>query len=509
MRGGDTPLLTCIDRVLDTTSNRVACEFNGESCTYGELARQVAVLSEEFARHLEVGELLALWLPNSPIFLSASLACLRTGRVLMPLNVEGTLAELVAALAHARCRHLLVSPDAFLDLDPARLFADTDVCTIWSVDGQGLACVWHREDAGKGVVARVDSAALVLHTSGSTGQPKGAILSQQALLETLQGRIEVAAITRHSTAVVASSLAHTVGLYQSLAFLLSGARFVLLESYDMDLLAKSVNALRPSHLIMVVSAFEQLLQHPAISADSFSAIRFAAVGADRVPLSLQQRYHALTGKNLVTTYGMTELSWILVNRQDDPDRSTALGVPAPGIRVRLLDESGAVVRPGCVGEIVARGPKAMSGYLHDEQLTDQTLRQGWVHSGDLAREDAQGVLWYMGRSKDILVLTSGDTVSPVEIEREILVLPGIADCIVAGMPVSRENDECCSEVPWAFVRRSNDGVDSQEIVEHLQGRISGYKVPREFIFLEEFPRGVSGKISRRELGDWAVGVYSG
>lgn len=152
------------------------------------------------------------------------------------------------------------------------------------------------------------------------------------------------------------------------------------------------------------------------------------------------------------------------------------------------------------------GSRAMSGYLQDKQATAEALRGGWVRSGDLAQQDSDGLLWYRGRVKDILVLNSGDTVSPLEVEREILVLPGVEDCIVTGMQERGGVTGSLSEVPWAFIRCSAT-LDSQRIRMHLQGRISEYKVPRRFVFLADFPLGANGKISRRELGEWAANNY--
>jgi long-chain acyl-CoA synthetase len=205
---------------------------------------------------------------------------------------------------------------------------------------------------------------------------------------------------------------------------------------------------------------------------------------------------------------MTELSWILVNKEQDPDHCLALGRPTTGTCVELRDEKGRIVPQGSTGEIFARSRKSMQGYLNPSTLNAAAMEDGWVRSGDLAYEDEQGLYWFVGRTTDLIVLSSGDNVSPLEIEQEILALPGVADCIVIGM----KNDELDSEVPWAFITQEKpqgSPIDPGHVLECLKTRLSDYKIPQKLYFLDELPRGVSGKLSRKEMKQWCIGNFSG
>ena len=495
-----------IQRHSEASPSRTAFLYRGKTFTYADVARQTEALSASFQQYFTPGEPVALWLPNSPEIILACLAGFKAGVVPMPVNFDSKLAELAGIIRHARCRHLLITP-AMAESIKAADFGNTELKTIRVINGSELTLLHTLEpketDPGRKAPCEPDrTTALILHTSGSSGQPKGVMISHTALEHIIQGRIHCANISENSTAVIASSLAHSVGLYQALAFLYSGAAFVLLESYAMDRLAETVNSYKPSHLIMVVSAFEQLLVHARINAGSFQNIVFAAVGADRVTQQVQDNFMALTGRMLAASYGMTELSWMLLNNETSPDKGTALGRPAPGVDIRLQDENGHDVAKGCVGEIVARSPRAMQAYLYNPELTEETLKDGWIRSADLAYEDADGVFWYVGRTKDLIVLNSGDTVSPMEIEKAVLSLPNIADCIVLGMQVYNTDTGSYSEVPWAFISRHDSTIDAAAIMSHLHQQLSDYKLPRELVFLKEFPRGVSGKISRKELREW-------
>jgi long-chain acyl-CoA synthetase len=325
------------------------------------------------------------------------------------------------------------------------------------------------------------------------------VISRTALQHIIRGRIDAARINAESTAVVASCLSHSVGLYQVLAYLQAGARFELLESYEAGQLVSTINALQPSHLIMVVSAFQGLLLHPEVNANGFSKLDFASVGADRVPAELQQRFFTLTGRLLVVSYGMTELSWIMLNDLREPEYCIALGRPAAGVEVRLLDPGGDDVVQGQAGEIVARSLKAMTGYLEAGTVTLANADSDWIHSGDLAFQDAGGIYWFAGRIKDLIVLSSGDTVSPAEIEQAAMLFDGVDDCIALGVSV---NDPAMGNQviePWLVITSNSAGLSSKAVLEWLRPRLSPHKLPRKVVFKSSLPTSLTGKVSRQQL----------
>ncbi|MBK6280706.1 MAG: long-chain fatty acid--CoA ligase [Gammaproteobacteria bacterium] len=253
-------------------------------------------------------------------------------------------------------------------------------------------------------------------------------------------------------AVVASCLTQSVGLHQSLALLAAGGTLVLLEGYDIARMADAIHRYRPTHLIMVVNAFDRL-HHPSITAASLASVRFAAVGADRVTRRVQERHIALTGRPLHVSYGMSESSWAIVNLDGRSDKCLALGKPAPGVAIRLVDEQGLEVPPGATGEIQIRSPRTMPGYLHDPALTQAAFTDGWLRSGDLAWRDDEGYFWFAGRSKHIIVLGSGDNVSPVEIEQALLGHHGVARCLVAATTAAEDGSEVRAHSWCAPTRR--------------------------------------------------------
>ncbi|OGT75678.1 MAG: hypothetical protein A2W76_03500 [Gammaproteobacteria bacterium RIFCSPLOWO2_12_47_11] len=345
-----------------------------------------------------------------------------------------------------------------------------------------------------------DSPAFVLLTSGSDGQPKAVKLSHANLAHILAYRHIHTRLTLDSISVVASCLTQSVGLYQSLALLAVGATQVLLESYDIDQMADCVNRYKPTHLIMTIDAFDKLLHHPDITENSLSNITFAAAGADRITPRLQDRFIVLTDRPLWITYGLTESSWALVNKGDRLDKCLSLGKPCPGIEIKLTGDDGQEVSVDTVGEIFIRSPRTMLGYLHDENLTRNTLMDGWLSSGDLAYKDADGYFWFAGRKKNIIVLNTGDNVSPVEIENIILDHPDITNCVVTG-----KKDIDGSYVPWAYVTCRSQSLTEAVLDAYLRERISDHKIPRRIIILSELPIGLTGKVHRTNDQNYSVG----
>jgi acyl-CoA synthetase (AMP-forming)/AMP-acid ligase II len=491
-------LHSAIDLNLTRFEHRVAFVFDGIAWSYAQLDAGRASVAEILDPHIAKGELLALQLSNCPQFLTTCLASFQLGLVPMPLYGEAKPAELLTIMDAAQCRNLVLDTQGWQQLQSSGMNTGS-LKNVWTIDAGGLQHVIRRERSPAPPSPHIANTALVLHSSGTSGKPKGIQLSATSLDCIIAGRIEAAGIDGNSRTVVASALSHSVGLYQALALLATGGQFVLLPSYALPPMVAAVNEYRPSHLIIVVKAFDDLLQHPGITRESLSTVKFAAVGADQVTPQVQQRYSALTGRNLAVSYGMSELSWILLNDGRDSARCLALGKPTTGVQVKLLNSDGDEVEPGTLGEIHARSPKAMLGYLYNTQLTAETLHDGWISSGDLAWQDSEGYYWFSARSHDVIVLNTGDLVSPREVEHSILEISGITECVVVGMQDTSSPGGTYSEVPWAFVKRRNRHTRAEDILHHLSTYLSDYKLPREIHFLESLPLNSNGKISRQAL----------
>jgi len=465
----------------------------GRSWTRGELGDYTSRLSSILSARLQPGDLLAIWLPNGPEILALYLACFQTGIVPMPLQPGLKWPELSKILMQARAAGL-VTTTALAIAPHGELLKRVEWAWSVSEGPDPLQAIHHDAPAASFTRSPQPSnpnrLALVLHTSGSSGQPKAVALSHENLHHILCYRLTHCDLDPHSVSVVASCVAQTVGLYQCLALLAAGATTVLLESYEAEALAEAVNCYRPTHLIMVVSAWDSLLHHPQITAHSLANLRFAAAGADRLRPRIQERFRALAARPLRQSYGLTESSWALINEGDRMDKCLALGKPSPGVQIRLLGTDERQVPSGAVGQIQIKSPRTMLGYLHDEKATQSAIVDGWLQTGDLAHQDEDGYYWFAGRSNDLIVLASGDNVSPAEIEGVLCGHPAVAACMVVG-----RTTEAGSEVPWAYVVPAKE-TSLVTLRAFLREQLSDYKLPDGIELVSELPLGLSGKIQR-------------
>lgn len=462
-------LVDLLERHGAERPRKVALLYGESALDYGELNAEVGRLAADLRRHAAPGELSALWLPNGPELLCMILACLKAGIVAMPLHHRMKLPEIERVLTRGGVKHLVTDHRSYFELPggPRR---------------------------GASSVRSPDDPCLVLLTSGSKGLPKSVLLSEASLDHILRYRLDHTMLGTESVSVVASCLTQSVGLYQSLALLAAGATLVLLDDYDPDRLVDALHRHRPTHLIMVVEAFDRLLHHPRISAESVRSLVFASVGADRVTERVQRRFIALAGRPLRVSYGLTESSWALVNSGERADRCLALGKPCPGIEIRLRDADGRDVGTGEVGEIHIKSPRTMLGYLNDDAATRDVLVDGWLASGDLARRDDEGWYWFAGRRKSTIVLPSGDNVSPAEVEAALLGHPGVSRCAVIGVETSEGG-----MAVWALVVRENGDPPADVLLAFLRERLSDYKIPARIVFVPRLPVGLTGKIQAEDV----------
>lgn len=486
------------------TLKRPAILFGDCVLTRDDLRRVIAERARFLRRHVPPGSLLGILLPNGPELLITAIAGWKAGLVPVPLHAQLQAPELRALLCQAGVGHIVTAGGG-------QDFSATPVSWVALVEGDGSVPGEAAPRAGTRVpdaqaaspapAARPADLALVLHTSGTTLRPRGVMLSRAGLDNVIADRLARTGLGPDSVLVTGSCLTQSVGLYQSLAALAAGATLVLLQSYDLEPMVQAVHAHRPTHLIMVVEAFDRLLHHPAISTASLTSLAFAAVGADRVPARLQDRFMALAGRPLRLTYGLTESSWALFNDGTRADKLLSLGTPGSDVSIRLRTAEGQEVATGGVGEIHIRSPRTMLGYLGDADGTSAVLRDGWLASGDLAWRDADGWYWFAGRSKQVVVLASGDVVSPAEIEALLQEHPAVGTCAVIGVGMAGGSEE-----PWVFVAPREAGVTGAQLESWLRERVSAYKIPRRFVFLDALPAGAGGKISRMALRELAAGM---
>ena len=447
-------------RLLEAARRRPdhpALLWDDGALTWRELEGRAAAVAARLAREgVAAGDVVALFLPNTWGLVAALWGALALGATAVPLNPLLAADERARILAH-------LGPTAVIDAAPE---ADT---------------------AAMPAIGAATAPGIVLYTSGSTGQPKGAVLSHAALAvanESWAG--PVMGLGPDDRVLAVLPLAHSFGLNGALlAPLLAGATVVLQERFAPDETLRAIARHRATVFPGVATMFQRILESPALDAGDLSSLRLAVSGAAPCPWALAREWHARTGVRIVRGYGMTELfrpiSYLAAEPADRPD---SIGRAVPGVELRLVED-----------ELWIRSPAAMDGYLRAPEETAAVLADGgWFRTGDLATISDDGYVSIVGRKRE-LILRGGYSVVPGEVEAALLGHPAVAEAAVIGVAHAELGEEVA-----AFVAlRPGARVDATELGEFCRARLASYKCPRRITVVEAMPKSATGKILKARL----------
>ena len=340
-------------------------------------------------------------------------------------------------------------------------------------------------------------AAIVLYTSGSTGDPKGVLLSQAAVAWALESwRVPVMDLSENDVSLSALPLAHSLGVFGSvLAPLLSGGSVAFLARFDPGDALAAIERHRATVFPGVATMFRRILDSPGLAGVDLASLRYALSGAAPCPWELARQWREKTGTRIVRGYGMTELFRPISYRAADPaDLPDAIGRAVPGVGLRVVDDGGSALGAGETGELWIASPARMTGYLGRPGETEAVFEGEWFRTGDLASLSPEGYVRIVGRKKD-MILRGGYTVAPGEIEAVLMTHPAVAEAAVIGIP-----DDDLGEDIAAFVSLKRPGAAAAEdIVAFCRGRMAGYKYPRHVRIEPALPKGPAGKVLKARL----------
>ncbi|MFI1948962.1 FadD3 family acyl-CoA ligase [Streptomyces virginiae] len=478
------------------------------------------------AAGIEPGDRVAVWAPNTLEWIVSALGAVSAGAVLVPLNTRFKGAEAAYVLERSRARLLFVT-GTFLGtsyvaslrraaaegpgggplpglphLEQVVVLADDapDSFRTWKdflAGGDGVPAVAVRERAE---AIRPESPSDIIFTSGTTGSPKGAVITHAQSLRCYDVWCELAGLREGDRYLIVNPFFHTFGYKAGIiACLMRGATMVPQSVFNVDTVLANVAAERISVLPGPPTLHQSLLDHPQRGHHDLSALRLVVTGAAVVPLRLVERLRGELGiATVLTAYGLSEASGIVTMcRRDDPAEtvSATSGRAIPDTEVVILDADGHPRPTGQPGEIAVRGHHVMQGYFEDPEETARAITpEGWLHTGDVGYLDEDGNLRITDRIKDMFIV-GGFNAYPAEIEQLLGLHPDIADVAVIGIP-----DPRLGEVGKAYaVRRPGSTLTADDLIAWSRREMANYKVPRAVEFVTELPRNASGKILKREL----------
>jgi long-chain acyl-CoA synthetase len=472
----------------------VALHFEGRELTNVDQQRAAARVANAL-RHLGVapGDRVLVLLPNCPQVLQAYAGILKAGAVIVPV---------VFLLSADEVRHILDDSGAKVVITSPELAAKTEGWTgdVVLVGGDGAGRAWDDWLAGEReeceTVERADEdLAVILYTSGTTGRPKGVALSHGNLASNARSAASLSELDREQWTLAVLPLSHSYGLTLMNAGHLLGTKSVLLRWFTPDLVLDTIQTFRVQSMAGVPTMYVYLLNYPDAGRYDTSSMRSWGSGAAPLPVEIVEPFEKKFGGRMLEGYGLTEASPVVsAHRLSGVRKLGSVGTPIPGVEVAILDEEDRALPVNEVGEIGVRGPNVMLGYYRLPDETQKTLRNGWLHTGDVGRLDEDGFLWIVERKKD-LIIRGGFNIYPREVEEVLYAHPAIAEAAVVGVRDALMGEEVC-----AFVAlKSGATADAASIIGFCQERLAKYKTPREVRFLPALPKNPVGKILRKEL----------
>ncbi|MFZ2870348.1 fatty acid--CoA ligase [Zavarzinia sp.] len=486
--------------------------------TYGELDRaSTACAAALIAEGVKPQGRVAVLDKNAADYFALLFGAAKAGAVLVPVNWRLAAPEITFILDDAEAEVLFVGPDFV----PAVRYFGADFKTVRKIvvmgpgdgDWPGFAD-WIAPFADAADPAREggeNDCVLQMYTSGTTGHPKGVMLSHYNFLGNVPLRDanaeEWATWTPDDVAQVAMPLFHIGGTGSAFLGIYAGSKLVITRDFDPGVVLKQIEEHRIAKVFYVPAVLMFLLQHPSCQTTDFSSLKFILYGASPIPLELLRKSLAVFKCGFVQLYGMTETTGLctyLPAEDHDPngnERMRSAGKPQVGVEVKVIDAEGRSLPPRQVGEICTRSRAVMAGYWKRDDATAKTIDpDGWLRTGDAGYLDEDGYVYIYDRVKDMIV-SGGENIYPAEIESALFGHPDIADVAVIGVP----DDKWGEAVKAVIVTKPDSRATAEEIIAFARGRIAGYKVPRTVDFVEHLPRNASGKLLKRELRDpyWA------
>lgn len=497
-----------IDQILPETAGRLphktALICGERTITYQELERVTNRAANGLKTlGVEKGDRVSLFAQNSPEWVISYMGIAKAGGVINPVNAMLTAEELAYVVKDCGAKVLITTAERARPL--LHLKNDAGLKEIVILGGGGPAGTISFDDliAGQADVAEPPGNApgelsTICYTSGTTGFPKGAMLDHRSVVLNAAMTAAMNVRTERDVQFTGLPLPHVYGtVVMNLSFLL-GLTFVLLEKFDAQKTFEAIQRHKVSIIDGVPTMYLYMLAHPDFDKYDLSSLRVAVVGGQAMPVAKSIEWLERSGAPILELWGMTELAGPgIMQHSYCENRLGSVGIMMPFMQGRIADpiDASKTLPDGEVGELMVKGPFNMLGYYANQQATRETIEpDGWLHSGDLCKMDAEGYFYIVDRKKD-MILTAGYNIYPAEIERVIAGHPSVAMVGVGAKP-----DATKGEIAKAYiVLKSGASADANDILNYCRQHLAAYKMPRELQFVPALPTTSSGKIMRRQL----------
>lgn len=484
-------------RHAESQPNKVFTSFNGREWTYGEFYEKAKRVAAYFqTKGYEKEDIIALYSLNSDVFLVCYFGLQLGGFSVMPINTKLAPPEVDYIFKHSEAKALIY--DARIE----HVIRETEH------DFKEKLAIGGKDEVGRimgdaklefsPVQFDANDTAVVMYTSGTTGKPKGVMLTHRNVLAAGEIWSESMEITENDRMLVSTPLFHCAAAHVFvIPVTYKGGTIIIEETFSTDKTLKLLLDAEPTLFFGVPAMYTILLNLPHIVDFEFPTLRLFGYGAAPMPYEILKKLkETFPNVKVQNLYGQTENVPAAASLKDHLalEKIGSVGEALPQTKIKVVDEDGKSVPAGQVGEIVVSGPQVMKGYLKNDEETRRTIKDGWLYTGDLGRFDEEGLLYIVDRKKD-MIIRGGENVYPIEVEEVLYQIPALLEAAVVGVP-----HDVYGEVPKAFVvTKEGQSITHQQIIDYCATQLAKYKVPMEVEFIDELPRNASGKVLKHTL----------
>jgi len=469
-----------------TYKDNTALVYENSRISYLQMGRAVNSLANRLKSiGIGKGDKEALMLPNTPEFPITYFACQKLGAVAVTLNVMSTSYELQYLLDNSDSKVLITAAQSARRFEEVKDRLATCRHLLLTEVDEGPLSMKKALEAGpfefEPSDATEDDPAVMIYTSGLTGKPLGAVLTHGNLISQSRLLADLFDGSEKDTGLSLIPLFHSFGAVANMLNpILMGACVVMLDAFSIDSIFKAIEAEKITYMTAVPRVYLGMLLQEGTEKYDMSSLKYCVTGGSAMPPAYMPQFEKKFKVRIREGYGLTEASPVCsVTRLHMEQKPGSIGVPIPGLEARIVDDTERELSRGEIGELVVRGPNVMKGYYKDKEATALVLRNGWLHTGDLALIDADGHIFLKGRKKR-MIITSGFNVYPREVEIVLNMHPIVADSKVIG-----KSDLMRGEVVKALVvKKEGASADEKAILKHCRTYLSSYKIPREIEFVD-------------------------
>lgn len=474
--------------------NRIAF-YDKTEITYKQLQQEVVSYRDYFfAAGIRAGENVGLFSRNSVEFVISYMAIASLGAVVVPLNFQLAAREIAYIVKDAQMKHLVSAERLNLAAELAHYGYQQQVTQLIIPEFNQILAQQRFSPAPPLDAGFSDSRpCVIIYTSGTTGNPKGAILTHKNLISNAAAFREVLPVQATDNVLCVLPMYHCFAWTCAvLNALLCGSSITILEAFSPKETIATINKYGVSVVYGVPPMYNFLSRMG--EADDLANVRFFVSGGASLPEKVAVQFLERYGKNIIEGYGLSEASPVVTLNPVEKTKYYSIGKALPGLDVKVLGSKDEPLPPGVVGELVVKGPSVMLGYYNLPLETSLALRDGWLHTGDLAYQDKDGYFYIVDRLKD-MIISNGENIYPRQIEELLYAYPGITEAAVIGVPDELRGQAACAYI----VMGEGQTFDKKAVKEYLQTHLAGYKIPRDFIVIDTLPKNQTGKVLKRVL----------